>query len=170
MHLKEHQWYQLPSGQWGKAILVDDPLGPIVQVYGTDLASSAGYTTTFDIYVEHDGTTLDVTGLCTWDTWTLADLREATPDEAEAQTYRVLHLPARLTPAAPTIDEEPMPIPPTPEATRPTLTVRVLPCLDNHPTVTYDVFVVGHPAFAAGGDDATTAVLDAVQHILAREY
>lgn len=56
--------------------------------------------------------------------------------------------------------------PSLPTATRPTLTVRVMPCLDNEPTVTYDVFVVDHPDFAGGGDDATTAVLDAVQRIL----
>jgi hypothetical protein len=161
MHLKDDQWYQLPSGQWVKAILVDDPIGPILQAYGADLASSTGYTNTFDIYVEGDGQTLGVTGLCTWDTWTLADLREATPDEAEAQTYRALHL------SLPT-DEEPMSTPASDTAIRPSLTVRVMPCLDCYPTVTYDVFVVDHPEFAAGGDDATTSVLDAVQRILAQ--
>lgn len=91
MRLKENQWYQLPSGQWAKACWVSDPLGPILQVYGVDLASSVGYQNTFDIYVEADGVTLGVTGLCTWETWTLHDLHEATPDEAEAQTYRCLH-------------------------------------------------------------------------------
>lgn len=61
-----------------------------------------------------------------------------------------------------------MAAPATPETTRPTFTVRVMPCLDNEPTVTYDVFVVDHPDFAGGGDDATGAVLDTVQRILAQ--
>lgn len=92
MQLKQDQWYQLPSGQWARAICVDDPLGPILQVYGVDIASSIGYQHTFDIYMEADGVTLGMTGLCTWETWTLHDLCEATPDEAEAQTYRCLQL------------------------------------------------------------------------------
>lgn len=166
MRLKENQWYQLPSGQWVRAVWVDDPVGPILQAYGTDLASRTGYINTFDIYVERDGHTLGVTGLCTWDTWTLADLREATPDEAEAQTYRCLQLTSpSIPPAAP--DEDTMPELSDQATARPSLTVRVIPCLDNEPTITYDVFVVDHPQFAAGGDDAASAVLTAVQRILA---
>jgi hypothetical protein len=94
-NLKDGQWYQLPSGQWAKAICVDDPLGPILQAFGVDVASTdpIAYTNTFDLYVEADGN-LGATGLCTWDIWTIDDLREATPDEAEAQTYRCLGLSA----------------------------------------------------------------------------
>lgn len=56
-------------------------------VYGIDSAGSDGYRNIFDIYVQPSGL-LEATGLCTWDTWTCADLREATPDEAETQTLR----------------------------------------------------------------------------------
>jgi hypothetical protein len=87
-----HSFLNRLSGQWARAILVNDPVGPILLVFGVDLASSDGYKNMFDIYLEADGVTLGVTGLCTWETWTLRDLREATPDEAEAQTHRCLNL------------------------------------------------------------------------------
>lgn len=70
---------------------VHDPVGPILMVYGIDIAGSDGYRNTFDIYVDAEGK-LEATGLCTWDTWTLAGLREATPDEAETQTLRALNI------------------------------------------------------------------------------
>lgn len=168
MRLQENQWYHLPSGQWVKAMGVHDPRGPILQAYGVDAASSTSYTNIFDLYMEDDGHTLGVTGLCTWATWTLADLREATPDEAEAQTYRCLHIAAPpMHEALPDRNEDAMLEPAPQAAPRPRFTLRVLPCLDGYPTVTYDVFVVDHPGFAAGGDDAPTAVLAAVQGILA---
>jgi hypothetical protein len=87
--LTEDQWYQLPSGQWCRAICVNDEKGPILMVYGVDLASHDGYKNTFDLYVAPDGD-LGATGLVTWETWTIEMLREATPDEAEAQTHRCL--------------------------------------------------------------------------------
>ena len=89
MKLKEDQWYQLPSGSWAKAAFVDDPLGPILMVFGVDIGDTVGYTVQFDLYINSDGT-LSATGLCTWDTWRPEDLREATPDEAEDQTIRAL--------------------------------------------------------------------------------
>lgn len=89
MVLKENQWYQLPSGRWVQAVAVGSAAGPILSAYGS---SEGRYMREFDIYVAGD--ILGVTGLCTWETWTLADLREATPDEAEAQTHRALGLPA----------------------------------------------------------------------------
>lgn len=96
MVLKGGQWYQLPAGQWVRAISVADPpgqtwLGPILQRYGVDVASSDGYKPIEDIYIYPDGT-LSVTGSMTWETWTLADLREATPDEAEERTRRIVGL------------------------------------------------------------------------------
>lgn len=88
---KEDQWYQLPSGLWAKAVCVDDPLGPILMVYGVDIGDTKGYTVQFDLDINRDGT-LSATGLCTWDTWRPEDLREATPDEAETQTLRTLRI------------------------------------------------------------------------------
>lgn len=93
MALKEDQWYQLPSGQWCKAVFVDDPRGPTLMGYGLDLAGSDGYKVIIVLGVYPDDTLSGVTGNITWDTWTLADLREATPDEAERQTHRAAGLP-----------------------------------------------------------------------------
>lgn len=65
----------------------DDPgwvarYGPILEASG----SSAGpYTVAWSSSVSPEGR-LAATGLCIWDTWTRTDPREATPDEAEAQT------------------------------------------------------------------------------------
>jgi hypothetical protein len=66
--------------------------GPILEMYGVDLAGSDGYKVLGALYIYHDGT-LTATGTYTWETWTIDDLRQATPDEAEAQTRRVAGLP-----------------------------------------------------------------------------
>ncbi|NJM05416.1 phage Gp37/Gp68 family protein [Candidatus Gracilibacteria bacterium] len=97
MELREGQWYQLPSRQWVRASCVDAPAtnsfrGPILEVYGVDVTGSDGYKAIGALYIYHDGT-LTATGTYTWETWTVADLCEATPDEAEAQTRRVVGLP-----------------------------------------------------------------------------
>ena len=82
--------YQLPSSVWCRASAVTHPLGPIIAVYGSDLAASDTYRSIFFISLLKDGSALDARGLCAHETWTLADLREATLEEAEAQDYGCL--------------------------------------------------------------------------------
>lgn len=85
-------YQQLPSSSWCRANAVTHPLRQILAVYRSDLTASDTYCTFFYTPISKDGYTLGATGLCTSETWTLADLREATPDEAEAQHYRRLEI------------------------------------------------------------------------------
>lgn len=94
--LKEGQWYALPSGRWIRATqevrsiqlqIAVEPL-PLwtLHTYGN---SDGSWKVEMLIDVRDAGT-LGVTGLLTWEHWTVADLREASPDEAEALTHRAL--------------------------------------------------------------------------------
>ncbi len=93
-HLKEGQWYALPSGRWARATQAvtglqrQTAVGPLqpwsLHVYGS---SDGRWAVEYQVSIGDDGV-LGVTGLLTGDTWTVDQLRAATPDEAEMLTYR----------------------------------------------------------------------------------
>lgn len=93
MELKQGQYYQLPDGTWSEAMLRSDGywvlllLGDRSHIPGDD----AGYNVRDALVVQHNGV-LEATRRVTWEYWTVRDMREATPDEAETQHYRKLRL------------------------------------------------------------------------------
>lgn len=92
--LKEGQWYALPSGHWARAtqevtaLQRQTAVAPLpswsLHVYGS---SDGRWAVEYQVSIGDDGI-LGVTGLLTWDTWTVEQLCEATPDEAELLTHR----------------------------------------------------------------------------------
>lgn len=83
--LVEGQWYQLPNGAWAKCYVVEPPA---LWAYGT---SEGAFQIEHAIFPRENGD-LGLTGTVTWERWTLADLRPATPDEAEALEHRAAGL------------------------------------------------------------------------------
>ena len=93
-YLKEGQWYALPSGRWARATqavtalqqqTAVDPLPTwSLHLYGS---SDGRWAVEYQVSIGDDGV-LGVTGLLTWERWTVEQLREATPDEAEMLTHR----------------------------------------------------------------------------------
>ncbi len=72
----------------GDGAAISNGVGPLpiwsLHVYGS---SDGRWTVEYQVSIGDDGV-LGVTGLLTWDTWTVEQLREATPDEAEMLTHR----------------------------------------------------------------------------------
>jgi hypothetical protein len=93
-YLKEGQWYALPSGRWARAtqrvtaLQHQTAVGPLpswsLHVYGS---SDGRWAVEYQVSIDDNGV-LGVTGLLTWESWTVEQLREATPDEAEMLTHR----------------------------------------------------------------------------------
>lgn len=89
--LKNGQYYELPDGRWARAIALQPN---VWHLHVLDRrpglpGGDDGYRVRAILNVQPNGL-LDAPGAVTSSYWTLEDLREATPDEAEAQQYQQL--------------------------------------------------------------------------------
>ncbi len=91
--LKENQWYRFPGGEWGRASRTNQPAGidpdPNPDPWSFEVWEVIDGRWQ-QVIREIDSIMLLAFAFFPSADWTVADLHEATPDEAEEMTYRCL--------------------------------------------------------------------------------